>query len=93
MIYFDEHSRKVEWSQVKSRRLKQTRGKDFGEVLEMRRLCDIEHPSRPGQALILFLDHGRVWVVPCVVKEDHVFLKTLYASRKYTAKYERGELK
>jgi hypothetical protein len=92
MIDYNDQGQRAEWDESKNRRLKQVRGKGFWEVLMMRRLCEVAHPSRFGQTLILFEERGRVWVVPCVITKDKVFLKTLYPSRKYTTMFSRGEL-
>ena len=39
----------------------------------------------------LFEREKFVWVVPCVVDEKHIFLKTMFASRKYTKMLESKE--
>lgn len=92
MLYFDGLLRRVEWNAVKDRRLRQVRGKGFSDMLNMNRLREVAHPTRPTQVIILCEDQGRVWVVPSIVTEDRIFFKTLYQSRKYTAMHKRGEL-
>lgn len=92
MINYNSQGKQPEWDESKNRRLKQVRGKSFGEILMMRHLCELMHPSRSDQTLILFEEQGRVWVIPCVFAGDRAFLKTLYQSRKYTAMLNRGEL-
>lgn len=81
------------WSELKSARLKRTRGVSFDEIIQAKLVGTTEHPKRPGQYLMLFEHKNYVWAVPCVEQGDDVFLKTLYPSRKYTKLYQRGELK
>jgi len=42
--------------------------------------------------MILFEYRGYVWVTPCIVKGDDIFLKTLYPSRKYHKMFLEGRL-
>jgi len=51
-----------------------------------------EHPSRSNQNILLFKFKNYIWVVPYVTKEDEIFLKTLFPSRKYTKMWRKGEL-
>ena len=85
--------RELQWSLLKSERLKRTRGASFEDLLQARLIAVKEHPKRPHQRLLLFEYKNYVWVVPCVVSNEEVFLKTLFPSRKYTALYKRGELR
>jgi hypothetical protein len=77
---------------LKSERLKRTRGTSFEELLRSRLIAVKRHLKRPHQYVLLFEHRGYIWVVPCVVSEDEVFLKTLFPSRNYTKLYKRGEL-
>ena len=81
-----------EWSPVKSKRLKKTRGVDFEEITRARLIDVRQHPSRESQEIMLFELRGYVWAVPFVRSAGTFFLKTLYRSRKYTKMLERGEL-
>ena len=46
----------------------------------------IENPSRDGQEAFVVRFRGYIWVVPFVVeKDDSIFLKTAYPSRKMNA--------
>lgn len=83
----------IRWSKVKNNRLKKTRGVSFEELLQAPLVAVKKHPGEEHQRLLLFLHHGYVWVVPCVL-EDHggLFLKTLYPSRKVTKSYREGRL-
>lgn len=39
---------------------------------------------------MFFERESYVWVIPFVVGENEIFLKTLYPSRKYTRLYKEG---
>ena len=82
----------LEWNELKNRRLKLVRGKSFQDVIAMRLIGAGRHPHRPAQSFLLYEDRGYVWVVPYVMSDEKVFLKTLYASRKYTKMFQKGEL-
>ena len=48
----------------------------------------IENPSRGGQEAFVVRFRGYIWVVPFVVeKDDSIFLKTAYPSRKMNARF------
>ena len=79
-----------QWSDLKSTRLKRTRGISFEEITQWKVIDIVKHPARPGQRIILFEHKRYVWVVPCVQDGSVLFLKTLYPSRKYTRLYRRG---
>jgi hypothetical protein len=62
-----------------------------GKVLDL-----IEHPRKgkyPHQYLIQIDVDGYVYVVPCVIHKDKVFLKTIYPSRKATKQYLKEKVK
>jgi len=80
----------IRWSALKSERLKRIRGVSFEEIIETRVIGIIVHPKIRGQDLMLFERSGYIWVAPCIISEDDVFLKTLYPSRKYTKIWKRG---
>ena len=82
----------VRWDPLKNKRLKQVRGASFEEILDSKYLGIWNHPTKILQKVMLFEYKGYVWVVPFVRQGHEAFLKTLYASRKYTKLYERGEL-
>lgn len=83
----------IRWSQLKSERLKKTRGVSFGEIVSAELIGIKAHPKRPDQNIMLFKLKGYIWIVPYVEEKDYIFLKTLYPSRKYTKFYIKGELK
>jgi hypothetical protein len=80
------------WDPLKSKRLKKTRGLSFEELLEERYITTKKHPKRENQLMMLYERKGYIWVIPYVNHGDAVFLKTLYQSRYWTKKYQKGEL-
>lgn len=78
------------WDPAKSKRLKETRGFSFEEIIEGKLIAAQKHPTRESQKILLFEYRMYVWVVPCVVKKGYIFLKTAFPGRKYTKKYKRG---
>ena len=81
----------VKWNPTKSARLKRIRGVSFEEILEGELLDICENPVRRDQKILIFDYRGYIWVVPFVIEEQGVFLKTLYRSRKYHKLYKRGK--
>ena len=79
------------WSESKNKSLKKTRGVSFEEILEAKFLGAREHPSRENQMILLFEYKKYVWLVPCIVEKNYIFLKTAFPSRRYTKKYKRGD--
>ena len=82
----------IRWNELKSERLKRTRGISFEEILKERFVGFRLHPHRENQIYMLFARKGVIWVVPFVQSEKGVFLKTLFPDRKFTKLYRRGEL-
>ena len=83
---------KFRWNPLKNERLKRTRGVSFEEILQMNLILVTPHPKKEGQELMLFERNGYIWVVPAIPFSGEVFLKTLYPSRNYTKRYQKGEL-
>ena len=86
----------LRWSSEKNERLKAERGvcfDDVAEELRAERVVDIlEHSSRKDQSLFLVRIRGYVYCVPFVREQGgSFFLKTVYPSRKFTARYGRVE--
>lgn len=79
------------WNPLKAKRLKRTRGVSFEEILKARLIAVKKHPKKENQRMMLFEHKGYIWVVPYVVSEDEIFLKTLYPSRELTKRYKRGK--
>jgi len=93
MLYNCIYNKEIRWSQLKSKRLKRTRGVSFEEILLSEVVAIDRHHSRQNQSIMFFKHKGYIWVVPYVEAKDHIFLKTLYPSRKHMKTYKRGELK
>jgi len=82
------------WDDKKNQKLKQERGISFEEVvfcIENRQLLDIlEHPNSvkyKGQRLYVVGMEEYAYIVPFVVQDDEIFLKTIFPSRKFTKMY------
>jgi len=89
-----------DWDEEKNDFLKQKRNISFEEIvlhISEGNLVDIlEHPNKekyPNQIVYLVMIQKYVYVVPCVEdkKNEIIFLKPAYASRKYTKKYYTNE--
>ncbi len=83
----------LKWDKEKNTKLIKERGISFemiSKAIEEGHLLDIiDHPSRLNQRLLIVKLGDYAVLVPFVQAEDHVFLKTVYPSRKYTKKYLR----
>ncbi|OGX27370.1 MAG: hypothetical protein A2705_02000 [Omnitrophica WOR_2 bacterium RIFCSPHIGHO2_01_FULL_52_10] len=84
--------KELKWDLLKNERLKRARGVSFEELIQSRLVSIKEHPQRPDQKIMLFELKGYIWIVPFVEDADHIFLKTLYPSRKFTRLYKSGEI-
>ncbi len=80
------------WNALKNERLKKVRGVSFEEITKERLVAIESHPNREDQELMLFERKEYIWAVPFVESGGEIFLKTLYPSRYWTKKYQRGEL-
>jgi hypothetical protein len=56
-------------------------------IEEGRVLDDLPNPVRAGQRILILDIDDYAYVVPYVTEGDTVFLKTMFPSRKHTAKY------
>ena len=86
--------KRIEWDEKKNTHLMRTRGVSFSDVvlaIEEERLIDIiphwDTKRYAHQQAIVLILRGYVHVVPCVVDEEKVFLKTIFPSRKVARKY------
>ncbi len=87
MPYFD-------WNEEKNQKLKIEREISFEEVLtaieEGNLITVVKHPSRekhPNQHILIVNINNYAYIVPCLINEEKVFLKTIYPSREATKKY------
>ena len=87
---------KILFNLEKNKLLLESRNICFDDVIEAIESGDVldiaghyNQSNYSHQALIIFKKNGYAHVVPCVFdsKTKSVFLKTVYASRKYTKRY------
>lgn len=86
------------WNPAKNEQLKNERGICFEDIVLRintgHTLGIVEHPNQkryPNQMILLINVDGYVYIVPFIIQENGIFLKTIFPSRKYTKKYLRGE--
>ncbi|HAZ10746.1 MAG TPA: toxin [Candidatus Omnitrophica bacterium] len=60
----------IRWSQLKSERLKRTRGVSFEEIISSQLIAVKSHPKRVDQNIMLFKLKGYIWIVPYVEEKD-----------------------
>ncbi len=81
----------LNWSCDKNEKLKAQRGISFEEIafiIESSQILGIEeNPRRPDQKIYILEIDGYAVVVPSVEKENEIFLKSAFLSRKYTKRY------
>jgi len=89
---------RYEWNPDKNERLKEERNISFEEIVFHLSQGDIwktsDHPNQkdyPGQRIYFVIVEGYIHMVPHVVEEDTIFLKTIIPSRKATRDYNEGE--
>lgn len=89
-----------DWDEEKNNFLKKERDISFEEIvlyISERNIVDIlEHPNKekyPNQNVYLVKIEKYIYVVPFIedIDKDIIFLKTAFASRKYTKKYQKIE--
>jgi hypothetical protein len=85
--------KEFKWNSLKSERLKRVRGASFEDIIGTKLIRIKKHPQKENQKIMLFEYKNYIWAVPCIEDESHVFLKTLYPSRKYTKMHRKGGLK
>ena len=86
----------LNWSCDKNEILKAKRGISFEEIadlIESGKILGIEeNPGRPGQKIYILEIENCAVIVPFVEKDNEIFLKTAFLSRKYTKHYRlKGE--
>jgi len=81
----------LNWSSEKNEILKDKRGISFEEIaylIESDQILGIEeNPGRPDQKIYILGIENYAYIVPFVEKENEIFLKTAFPSRKYTKRY------
>ena len=82
------------WTEDKNKILKKERGISFEEIvfaiLNDQLLDILEHPNKElyeDQKLYVVALNDYAYIVPFIEKEEEIFLKTIFPSRKYTRMY------
>jgi len=86
----------LSWDSEKNEILKHTRGISFEEIaylIESDQILGVEeNPGRPNQKMYILQIENYAIIVPFVEKDNEIFLKTAFPSRKYTKRYRlKGE--
>ena len=86
----------LNWNPLKNDILKKERGISFEEIaylIESGQIIGIEEiPSRPNQKIYILEIENYAIIVPYVVNDNEIFLKTAFSSRKYTKRHRlKGE--
>ena len=91
-------SMKYDWNPEKNDLLKRERNISFEKIVFHLSQGDIwktsDHPNQkdyPGQRIYFVIVDGYIHLVPHVIEEDTIFLKTIIPSRKATRDYNEGE--
>jgi len=89
---------KYDWNPEKNELLKKERNISFENIVFHLSQGDIwktsDHPNQkdyPGQRIYFVIVDGYIHLVPHVIEEDTIFLKTIIPSRKATRDYKEGE--
>jgi hypothetical protein len=82
----------IRWNPEKDLWLQAHRGISFQDIaaciLSGNLIDMVENPSRGGQEAFVIRFRDYIWVVPFVLeKDDSIFLKTAYPSRKMNARF------
>ncbi len=81
----------MNWNSEKNVILKSERGISFEEIvclIESGQILGIEeNPGRPNQKMYVLEIENYAVIVPFVEKDNEIFLKTAFPSRKYTKRY------
>jgi hypothetical protein len=81
----------LNWSPEKNEVLKAKRGISFEEIvllIESGHILGIEeNPGRSNQKIYILEIENYAFIVPFVEKDNEIFLKTAFPSRKYTKRY------
>jgi len=81
------------WNGDKNKFLKQERGVSFEEILDSKFIGAERHPIRKNRMVLKFEYKKYIWIIPCVIEDKFIFLKTIFPSRKYTKMFKVREVK
>jgi hypothetical protein len=86
------------WNKEKNIKLRAERGICFEDIvlrIHTGNILDVvHHPNQekyPGQNIMIINVDGYVFIIPFIIEENGIFLKTIIPSRKYTKQYLAGE--
>ena len=86
------------WNQAKNEQLKNERGICFEDIVlrinsgDALGIVENQNQKRyPNQMILIINVDGYIYLVPFIIQENGIFLKTIFPSRKYTKKYLKGE--
>jgi len=96
-LAYIHHMKYLNWSYDKNKILKAKRWISFEQIaflIESGHILGIEeNPGRPDQKIYILEIEGYAVIVPFMEKDNEIFLKTAFPSRKYTKRYGlKGEL-
>jgi hypothetical protein len=83
----------LRWNEDKNKLLKEARGVSFEEILDSKFIGADKHPTRKNQMVLKFEYKEYIWIIPCVIEANYIFLKTMFPSRKYTRTIKEKEAK
>lgn len=88
---------RYEWNPGKNEKLKRERSISFEKIVfhlsqgDVWKIADHPDPKKyPGQRIYFVIVEEYVYLVPHVVEDEYVFLKTIIPSRKATKDYKTG---
>ena len=88
---------RYEWNPGKNEWLKKERRISFEDIVFHLSQGDIwktaDHPdqmSYPGQMIYFVIVEDYIYLVPFMIEDEYVFLKTIIPSRKATRDYKKG---
>ena len=91
---------KFEWNSEKNEKLKKERNISFEQIIFHLSEGDIwktsDHPNQedyPDRKIYFVIVDGYIYLVPFIIDDDYIFLKTIIPSRKATKDYiqENGD--
>jgi uncharacterized DUF497 family protein len=89
---------KYDWNPEKNEWLKQERRISFEQIIFHLSRGDVwmiaDHPNQqkyPGQKIYFVVVEEYVYLVPHIVEQDSIFLKTIIPSRKATRDYHKEQ--
>ncbi|MDF7825343.1 hypothetical protein P4B35_15060 [Pontiellaceae bacterium B12227] len=87
---------KFEWNPEKNEKLKRERAISFEQIIFHLSEGDLwktaDHPNQedyPGQKIYFVIIDNYIYLVPHVIDDEHIFLKTIIPSRKATKQYQQ----